>query len=308
MRAAIFARSEPLRSWNLEDRKGFSLQEPNGRLRRMTPEEEVKRLNKLIRQYETVYRTTPDADQKERVERQLKDLKSYREKILTVNVIAEKDLVEEEDGEDPLANAPQLKALLVKNSSAPPAEAVPPFTPWDAPPTTAQLEMFHLSLYVHHFEKEFLPFLTEKQLKLDFKYSLDRDAFYNSFQAIQRKITSYRDENNRLAEGLVSRDMELEIRKRTLKLTRLIQADAARFFRAVDRFCSELIEDAHGDMVKCLNCNGVISFDSIEGALLLQGRTIGGALGDLRDFTTEAVTYLNIPEIEGQESERADRY
>ena len=93
-----------------------------------------------------------------------------------------------------------------------------------------------------------------------------------------------------------------------MKLTRLIQAEAARFFRAVVRFCSVLIEDAHGDMVKCLNCNGVISFDSIEGVRILQGRTVGGALVDLRDFATEAVTYLNIPEIEGQESDRADRH
>jgi hypothetical protein len=242
------------------------------------------------------------------VERQLKELRSYREKIFTVNVLREQDLDEEEEGEDPLTSAPQLKALLEKNSSDPPGEAVPSFAPGDAAPTTAQEEMFHLALYVRHFELEFLPFLTEKQLKLDFKYSLDRDAFYNSFQAIQRKISSYRDENKRLAEGLVSRDMELEMRKRTLKLTRLIQADAARFFRAIDRFCGELIQDAHGDMVKCLNCSGVISFDPIEGVRLLQGRTVGGALGDLRDFVAEAVAYLNIPEIEGQESERADRY
>jgi hypothetical protein len=274
----------------------------------MTPEEEVKRLNKLIRQYETVYRTTPDLDQKGRVERQLKDLKSYREKILTVNVISVQDLEDEEKGEDPLASAPKLKALLQINSSTPPVDAVPSFAIGDAPATTAQLEMFHLALYMRHFETEFLPFLTEKQLKLDFKFSLDRDAFYNNFQAIQRKISSYRDENRRLAEGLVSRDMELEMRKRTLKLTRLIQADAARFFRAIDRFCSELVEDAHGDMVKCLNCNGVIAFDSIEGARLLQGRTVGGALGDLKEFTAEAISYLNIPEIDGQESERADRY
>src|SRR5271157_459809 len=274
----------------------------------MTPEEEVKRLNKLIRQYETVYRTTPDPDQKERVERQLKDLKGYREKILAVNVLNEQDLDEEVEGEDPLDSAPQLRALLLKNRSEAAGEAVPPFTVGDAAATTAQEEMFHLAVYVRHFEREFLPFLTEKQLKLDFKYSLDRDAFYNSFQAIQRKISSYRDESRRLADGLVSRDMELEIRKRTLKLTRLIQADAARFFRAIDRFCRDLIEDTHGDMVKCLNCNGVISFDSIEGARLLQGRTVGGAVGDLREFTAEAITYLNIPEIDGQESERADRY
>src|SRR5208337_3334498 len=113
---------------------------------------------------------------------------------------------DEEEGEDPLDSAPQLKALLLKNGSEPAGEAVPPFAVGDSTPTTAQLEMYHLAVYARHFENEFLPTLTEKQLKLDFKYSLDRDAFYNSFQAIQRKISSYRDENKRLAEGLVSRE------------------------------------------------------------------------------------------------------
>jgi len=275
----------------------------------MTPEEEVRGLNKLIRQYETVYRTTSDPDQRVRAQRQLKDLKSYRQKILTVHVINEQDLVEkDENGIDALESAPLLRELLAKNSTGPRAEAVLPFTAGEAEPTRVQLEMFHLALYVRYYEKEFLPFLTEKQLKLDFGLSFDRDRFYGSFQAIQSKIAAYRDENKRLQEGMVGRDMALEVRKRTSMLTRLIQAEAARFFRAIGRFCGKLIEDAHGDMVKCLNCNGVISFDRIEGARVLQGRTVGGALGDLQSFAAEAVAYLNIPEIEGQESERADRH
>jgi hypothetical protein len=53
----------------------------------MTPEEELKRLNRLIRQYEIVYKTTPDADQRERVESKLKELRGYRDMILAVNVI-----------------------------------------------------------------------------------------------------------------------------------------------------------------------------------------------------------------------------
>jgi hypothetical protein len=274
----------------------------------MTPEEEVKRLNKLIRQYETVYRTTPDGGQKERVERQLKELRDYRDKILAVNVIQEQDLQEQAAGVDPLAAAPILSDLATGNAALPPREAVPPFAEPDATPTTSQLEMFHLALYLKYFEKEYLPFLTEGQLKLDFKYSMDRDAFYNGLQALGRKMTEYRGENRRLLEGQVSRDMDLEVRKRNIKLTRLIQGDAARFFRAVQRFCRDLEEDAHGDMVKCLNCNGVIRFDEIEGRRVLQGRTVGGALMELRLFVTEAIAYLNVPEIEGQENERADRH
>jgi hypothetical protein len=275
----------------------------------MTPEEEVRGLNKLIKQYETVYRTTTDSDQRVRVQRQLKDLKSYREKLLTIHVVNEAAL-EEEDVEhaDPLDHAPFLRGLIAKNETDPRAQAVPPFCATGAEPTRIQQEMFHLALYMHYYEKEYLPFLTEKQLKLDFGLSFDRDRFYNTFQGIERKIAAYRDENKRLLEGMVGREMELEVRKRTSMLTRLIQAEAARFFRAIVRFCTVLIEDAHGDMVKCLNCNGVISFDAIEGARALQGRTVGGALGDLQAFASEAVAFLNIPEIEGQETERANRH
>jgi len=274
----------------------------------MTPEEEVRRLNKLIRQYETVYRTTPDDGQKERVERQLKELRDYREKILAVNVLSEEDLREETGDADPLAAAPLLQAIVAHNALLPPRDAVPAFAPVDTVPTASQMEMFHLALYLRFFEKEYLPFLTEKHLKLDFKYSLDRDAFYNGFQALGRKIAQYRDENRRILEGSVNREMELEIRKRTVKLTRFIQADAARLFRSIERFCRDLEEDAHGDMVKCLNCNGVIAFDRIEGERVLQGRTVGGALAELRQFAMEALAYLNVPEIDGQENERADRH
>ncbi len=274
----------------------------------MTPEEEVKRLNKLIRQYETVYRTTPDADQRERVEKQLKDLRGYRDKILAVNVIREKDLEEQPQGSDELAATPLLKTLLAQNESAPPGRGIAPFAPEGAEPTAAQREIHGLSLYTRYFEDEFLPFLTEKQLKLDFKFSLDRDGFYNSFQALQRKIDNYRDECRRLAEGMVSRDMEMEIRKRALKLTRHIEVEAARFFRALERFSGELGEDARSDGVKCLNCDAEISFDTIEGRRLLEGRRVSDALGLLRELALEAVAYLNIPEIESQENDRADRY
>ena len=275
----------------------------------MTPEEELRGLSKLIRQYETVYHTTSDPQQRVRVQRQLKELQGYREKILKVHVINEAKLVEEdEEKTDPLENAPLLRGLVASNSTAPRSEAVLPFSPGDSEPTRIQLEMFYLALYMRYYEKEYLPFLTEKHLKLDFGLSFDRDRFYNTFQALQRKIAAYRDENKRLLEGMVGRDMELEVRKRNAMLTRLIQAEAARFFRAIARFCGVLIEDAHGDMVKCLNCGGVISFDPIEGTRVLRGRTVGGALSDLQAFAAEAVAFLNIPEIEGQETERANRH
>jgi hypothetical protein len=257
----------------------------------MTPEEELMRLNKLIRQYETVYRTTPDAGQRERAGRQLKEMQSYRAKILAVNVIDSGKTEEPAESRDDLEPFPLLKALE------------------DASPSDIDdQEAARIILYVRHFQAEYLPFLTEKQLKLDFKFSMDRDGFYRRFQELDRKIVDFLDERRRLVEGLYSKEMESEVRKRGFKLKRLIAAETSRFFRSIGRFAKELVEDANGDAVKCLNCEREIEFDEIEGKKSLEGRSVLESLELLRALAVEIVAFLNIPEIETQENERADRH
>jgi hypothetical protein len=257
----------------------------------MTPEEELKRLNKLIRQYETVYRTTPDAGQRERAARQLKEMQSYRAKILAVNVIDSEKIEEPAENRDDLAPFPLLRKL----------------TETDATGIEDQ-EIARIILYIRHYQAEFLPFLTEKQLKLDFKFSMDRDGFYRRFQELDRKIVDFLEERRRLAEGFLSKDMETEVRKRGFKLKRLIAVEASRFFRSIERFTKELVDDANGDGVKCLNAEREIAFDRIEGKKSLEGKTVLEALGELGALASEGLAFLNIPEIETQENDRADRH
>jgi hypothetical protein len=257
----------------------------------MTPEEELKRLNKLIHQYETVYRTTTDAEQRERTARQLKEMKSYRAKILAVNEIDRGQVEEQAPAGDELAAFPILRGLAAVDSSG-----------------IEDQELARIVLYARHFEGEYLPFLTEKQLKLDFKFSMDRDSFYRRFQGLDRKVKDYLDERKRLEDGVFSKDVEAEFRKRGFKLKRGIAVEESRFFRALARFAKELVEDASGDGVKCLNGEAEIAFDEIEGTKLLEGKTVVEALRELQSLADEAVSYLSIPEIETQENERADRY
>jgi hypothetical protein len=257
----------------------------------MSPEEELKKLNKLIRQYETVYRTTPDAGQRERAARQLKEMQSYRAKILAVNVIDRQKIEEHVESWDELASFPILKKLIETDASG-----------------IEDQEIARIILYIRHYQAEFLPFLTDKQLKLDFKFSMDRDGFYRRFQELDRKIVDFLEERRRLAEGIFSKDMETEVRKRGFKLKRLIAVDASRFFRSIERFTKELVEDADGDGVKCLNAEREIAFDEIEGKKGLEGKTVLEALVELGTLAAEIVAFLNIPEIETQENERADRH
>jgi len=265
----------------------------------MTPEEELKRLNKLIRQYEAVYRTAPNADQKERVQRQLREFQGFRQKILEVNVIDERALEESAPEEEPLKEFPVLALLIRENEGLNPDARIASFAAKNSAPTSLQSEMFHLALYAAFYEREFLPFLTEKHLKLDLKYSMDRDAFYNTFESLQRKISDYREAHQSITEGMVSRDLETEMRKRALKLTRMVEVEGAKFFRAVERFCSDLVEDARAGGVKCRNWEGEVSFDRIEGNRILQGRKVIDALAQLKAVAAEAVGYLNVPEIDG---------
>jgi hypothetical protein len=273
----------------------------------MTPEEELARLNRLISQYATVYRTTTDPDQKERVERQVKELRSYRDKLLAVNVI-ENTEVEQPEEEDELAAFPLLETLRAENVALPYGDALESVAAKGANPTASQEEVFNLSLYARRFEREFLPFLTEKKLKLDFKYSMDRDAFYSPLQALQRRIVDYRQETRRLAEGAVNREMEMETKKRTGKMARLLSVEGARLFRGLQHFAADLEEDADGDGVKCLNADDTIQFDRVEGTRQLEGLSVREALRELGALAEEAVSYLNVPDIEGQETGRADRH
>ena len=55
----------------------------------MDPEEELKRINKVIREYEAILKTSIDVDQRDRVSKEFKELKSYKDKILAVNIISD---------------------------------------------------------------------------------------------------------------------------------------------------------------------------------------------------------------------------
>jgi hypothetical protein len=200
----------------------------------MTPEEELKKLNKLIKQYETVYHTATDGGQRERVGRELKKLKSYRDKILAVNVIEDEELDENPAKEDELAEYPLLRSIIEeqeKNRAAQSKMAI--HVEEQRVLTPSQHEVSRIALYTGFFEREYIPFLTEMRLKLDFKFSMERDSFYGRFQELTRKIADFKDETKRLAEGGYAKEIEIEVRKRAFKLKRILEVEASRFFRAV---------------------------------------------------------------------------
>jgi hypothetical protein len=260
----------------------------------LNPEEELKKTDRLIHQYEIISRTTKSGEQRDRVERQIRELRSYRQKILDVIII---DPAPAKATETP-TEFKHLRRLTEAESHRPPKERIEPLAVDGVEATPVQEEMFNLMMYARFFQSEFLPILTEKRLRLDYKFSIERDSFYGRHKDLERSLNDFREENARLATGAVRREMEKESYTRLIKLRGKIKSDSAKLFRAVHGFCEELIEDADGDGVKCLNGREEILFDEIEGTRLLAGRRVTDALVVLAGFASEVIAYLNVPETD----------
>ena len=109
----------------------------------MDPEEELKKLNSLIRQYETVFHTTRNDEQRERVSKQLKELRSSRQMILDMNFID----VEALQQSQALDEFKHLRRLLDGEKHRPSAERLERLSAGDAESSPVQTEIFNLALY-----------------------------------------------------------------------------------------------------------------------------------------------------------------
>ncbi|MGA2763394.1 MAG: hypothetical protein ABSG17_08530 [Spirochaetia bacterium] len=257
----------------------------------MTPEEELKKLNHLIRQYESVYHTTKNIEQRERVAKQLKELRSSRQTILDEHLIDAEAFKQAEA----LDEFKHLRRLLEGERRRTTGESQEATAGPTAAPVSAHEEIFNLMLYARFFRNEFLPFLAEKRLKLDYKFSLERRGFYGEFNELERKLHDFREEDAR-SKSNSGREIAVEVRKRMDRLKLKVRSDAARFFRSVQRFCEDLMVDADGDGVMCLNGREEIAFEDIEGKHLLEGRKVRDALEVLAGLASEVVAYLKVPE------------
>ncbi len=244
------------------------------------------RINRLIRQFESVYRTTVDEMQRERVTSELKKLKQYREKLESFHVMEE---VEDEVAEefDEYADYPFLKSLIGRRENNNPVE------------TYNDTEVVNLARYVSFFENQILNLLSETKLKLDFKYSMERDSFYHRVENLRRQLEDYMEDTSRT--GTYEGPHGEEMRMRNFKKKRNLILEADRFFRRLFNFTAELLSDIEEEGLKCLNSDERISFDKIEGNKYLEGLSVREALNRVNELCGEVAEYLNVPRVEAEE-------
>lgn len=246
----------------------------------------MNRIKKLIRQFESVYRTTVDEGQKERVSEEIKKLQQYRRKLESFHVMEETEEQEAEEF-DEYADYPFLKSLRARQSER------------EAVESCGDPEVANLAHYISFFEDQILNLMSETKMKLDFKYSLERDSFYHRVENLRRQLQDFVEDTSRVDSYEGPHGEELRMRHFKKKRNLILEAD--RFFRRLFTFSAELLSDIDEEGLKCLNAEERINFDKIEGNKYLQGLTVREALKRVNELCGEVAGYLNVPRIEVEE-------
>jgi hypothetical protein len=250
------------------------------------PDQDLARVERVIKQYEGILRTSVDPGQHERVFEKLKSLRSYRDKLRRAFEVAEPKANADAAESDPPQDEPYL--VLARSLCGNERQDI-------------DRDTAILVLYLHCFGREMLVLLSERQLKLDFKYSLDRDAFYRRYQELDRRVEDLVQEVLRAERGEHRPDLRQEALKRTFTMRRTAAVEAHKYFKSVVRFATDLIEDIETEGFKCLNGTATVRFDAVEGKRHLDGVTVLDALKQVRGYAAEAVGFLNVPDFEAQE-------
>ncbi|MBN2536401.1 MAG: hypothetical protein JXB88_26190 [Spirochaetales bacterium] len=247
----------------------------------INPEKELQKLSNAIKQYRLILKTTVDPYQQSRARKKLKELQSYRERILAAFEV-EEDTAGEETNEKKIEENDFITRIKAK---------YPEKVNYDQ-------EVHELKLYLDFFYSEFLAIFSERKMKLDFKFSLDRDNFHQKFLGVKRHLDDYIQECIRIKDGILKKEVELEMKRRVIKIKRNLFIEAFRFIKSVQSFAEELKRDLDTEGLKCLNGDEIISFEFMEEKQYLEGYTVKEALEDLFVFTKEVLAFLNIPEFE----------
>ena len=259
----------------------------------MTPEEELKTLNRTIRQFESVYKSTKDPSQRARVTEELRKLKTYREKLQTFHEF-DSSALEEPVVVDEWEGLTYLKTILEragKKSRGNKESYDDDF---------GDRELSYLFLYLNFFEKEFFTILSEVRLKLDFKHSLERDSFYHRFENLRRLFDNVHEDSSTV-DLYSGQQHEEDMRKRSFKKKRNMIVEADKFMRSVAGFSGALVTDIEAGGLICLNAGDTLRFDRLEGKRFFEGKTVHEALRELKSFAREVIEFLNVPQIENRE-------
>lgn len=244
---------------------------------------EIQKYQKYISQLEQILTVSKYPEQRERVS---KDIKKFKEKILSLspdgipdNVYSSafssnkkgKDVEEDNDS--------LLNHLIVLKLS----------------PHCNNAEVNFISTLINIMENELLPILSDTHIKLDFSHSSQRDDILKIMENIRRnlKVLAETIEEYAMSD---KQDFKEQLGRMKNKQTRIFFAEAVEVFKQFKEFLQILCDSVNTGSTIVKNPDDKIRFNQkFEKATFLEGRTVKVAVKKFLQFTKEALENINLP-------------
>lgn len=244
------------------------------------PDDELEKVDKALVKYQLLYKTNKNPTEKKQIERKINELKAYRGKLLYLFELKKRNQEEVLDKEGRNKYLDRILETTTRQNF------------------TGDTEINTLCIYIHYFYREFLSIFSERQMKLDFKFSLERDNFHHRYQDLFRRLEDYLEEVGRIKEGGYSKEMEVDLRRRNFQKKRNILIEWNKFFLRLEKFTLDILNDLNGSELICLNGDDIIRFELIEEKRFLEGRPLREGIRKLYKFVNEVINFINLPDIE----------
>lgn len=253
--------------------------------------QEAEKLLRLARQYEGIIRTSRNSEQLRRTKVELKKIRDQLETYFPdglpepgaslstpMNPAASqrKSVEDGIQGYQVLSNIPINKASLHSEDD----------------------DVNVISSVLSFLEKEIMPSLTDRHVKLDFSLNAERDSHYSKLENVKRQLkilTDTLDDLNRATRD----DMKLQLRQMKERYTRHFLHEAGMLIKTILGFWSKIDEDNQRGGNRCLNKDEEISYDrKFEEASFFEGKTVSQAIAMSVTLLQETLDFVAIPDLD----------
>ncbi len=252
------------------------------------PNEEYRKITKSLKDLYILLKITKNPDTRAEIQRKIRKLEARKTELTTI--FSFDDVDEENEKEDTAVDAAEQDFPILNSAEQRFRHEV---SIKDCPDS----DFKPLLLYMRYFETELLGILSVRKLKLDVKFSIQRDNYYNRFSELNRNLQRHLKEQWRLEIADYSKAYEEELLKRRIETKHQLLFELHNFFNNLFTFAKTLEKDISGAQILCLNNDVRLEYSNIDSETVLRGKKVSDAVIHLKNFSSEFLEYLDMPDI-----------
>jgi hypothetical protein len=242
---------------------------------------ELKQKATILKQLEGVYKTSTSITQKQRVYKDMQNLKKVIKELQHRSETLGEGAIDEGDVESPVGIYSILSRINISKYKK----------------DSKDREMDAVVSYMRFFEENYLPILSAHYIKLDYSHSGKRDIFYPKFMEIMQLLKQY-DYEEELQQKKEYESSSLYRDKSVTQKGRqryLFALDS--FFKDMRGFLKIVVDDNKSGGTILMNPDDAIRLEEFENHKKLHNYSVIKALKEIYTFTNEFIKFLAMPEL-----------